>query len=295
MSRLQPSLFEGARMTLPDAIDLTKICSRCKQEKPLSEFKNDRTRKDGRYPQCRSCEREYRDANIEKIKEHKKEFRETNSEKIKASKHQYYLNNSDKLKEKGRAHYVEHREEIIATAREYYKSNFETVRLSKQQYYRANRERALEYLKVWRFANKQRIAFLDRRYRENHREEKRDYERQYYARNPHIEKAKKHRRRALIQAGGSFTSMEFKALCEHYENRCLSCGEVKKLTPDHVIPLSKGGSNTISNIQPLCLDCNIHKGIQSTDYRARWAGTEPTGDIMLPEIISEFVSQPLIV
>lgn len=35
-----------------------KICSRCRQEKPLSEFTKDKSRKDGLYLNCRECERE---------------------------------------------------------------------------------------------------------------------------------------------------------------------------------------------------------------------------------------------
>ena len=58
------------------------------------------------------------------------------------------------------------------------------------------------------------------------------------------------RRARKLKAGGSFTSQEFRAL----GNICLCCGlnEVeliaigRVLSPDHVIPLSKGGSNDIA-------------------------------------------------
>jgi 5-methylcytosine-specific restriction endonuclease McrA len=44
--------------------------------------------------------------------------------------------------------------------------------------------------------------------------------------------------------------------------RCQSCGETNQetqLTIDHIIPLAKGGSNDLSNLQTLCLKCNQSK------------------------------------
>lgn len=81
-------------------------------------------------------------------------------------------------------------------------------------------------------------------------------------------KAANHRRRVRVRdAGPSFTTQQWRALCEQYGHRCLCCGEHKPLTPDHVIPLSLGGSNTIDNIQPLCGPCNSRKFTKTTDYR----------------------------
>jgi hypothetical protein len=63
------------------------------------------------------------------------------------------------------------------------------------------------------------------------------------------------------------TGTELKALYKKYGNRCLCCHKKCKLTPDHVIPFSKGGRNHISNIQPLCRFCNNSKHSKCTDFR----------------------------
>lgn len=75
-------------------------------------------------------------------------------------------------------------------------------------------------------------------------------------------------RRALVRsAEGSFTAAEWLALCEAAFGKCLRCGLEEDLTIDHVIPLSMGGTNHISNIQPLCKFCNCMKGARHIDYR----------------------------
>jgi 5-methylcytosine-specific restriction endonuclease McrA len=71
-------------------------------------------------------------------------------------------------------------------------------------------------------------------------------------------------------AQGSFTRSEFKALCQIFGNVCLRCETKSDLVADHVISLAKGGTNEITNIQPLCKTCNGIKGINSTDYREKW-------------------------
>lgn len=73
----------------------------------------------------------------------------------------------------------------------------------------------------------------------------------------------------LASAEFHFTFEEWLAKCREFDFRCVCCGEKLEfgdITDDHIRPLCKGGTNHISNIQPMCLDCNKEKRTKIIDY-----------------------------
>lgn len=93
------------------------------------------------------------------------------------------------------------------------------------------------------------------------------YKRGYERNKARYQKHKFLRRKREKYNGGHFTQAEWIALCERCGWRCLACGEKKPLTADHIKPVKLGGSNSIDNIQPLCLSCNCSKQDSFKDYR----------------------------
>ncbi|TXT26399.1 MAG: hypothetical protein FD134_559 [Gallionellaceae bacterium] len=75
---------------------------------------------------------------------------------------------------------------------------------------------------------------------------------------------------SLIRAGrmqsarkkGTHTQKQWITLLEEFDYRCVRCGcyPIGGPTKDHIIPISGGGSDSIDNLQPLCLQCNSSGG-----------------------------------
>lgn len=69
---------------------------------------------------------------------------------------------------------------------------------------------------------------------------------------------------------------EYWLICQAFGGRCVACGVGRDdLIMDHVIPLAWGGSNALTNLQPLCPPCNLRKGAKQIDYRGRYGYPYP--------------------
>ncbi len=53
----------------------------------------------------------------------------------------------------------------------------------------------------------------------------------------------------------------------YYQSKCLACGAMENIVPDHVLPVGSGGDSHPGNLQPLCFTCNGLKRGTATDYR----------------------------
>ena len=64
-------------------------------------------------------------------------------------------------------------------------------------------------------------------------------------------------------------------LMRRQDNTCVYCGHRRtapSLDIDHIVPVVRGGSNNISNLQVICRPCNQRKGLQTDEeFRARYA------------------------
>ena len=124
-----------------------------------------------------------------------------------------------------------------------YKANQEQFRKYSHQYYVTNRKQNLESQRRWRAARP-------------------DYQREWSKEHPEARAAIMHNYQHSKRAnGGTFPRAAWEHLKALFGHCCAYCGRLtKKLTQDHVVPISKGGWHFSGNIVPACQSCNSQKG-----------------------------------
>lgn len=166
-----------------------------------------------------------------------------------------------------------HRSEVNEYRRQRYRENPERDKEISNRWRQKNPERYKESYQRWKRNNPERTKITTANWRrlnaDRVRETKRESVRRWRQKNPDGYAAQHNRRRTNeTAAGGGYTTSEWRDLVAHYGGKCLCCGRTDlPLTADHVIPVAKGGSSHISNMQPLCGGCNSKKGTKAIDYR----------------------------
>lgn len=188
---------------------------------------------------------------------------------------QYHIKHRERRLTTMKLHYQQNREHRLQQSHEYYKKTKpERQKYAKeyfQKYYPEHKETLIQTTLKWSEENPERRKELTHRYNKNNKEKINADCREYYKTHKNeAAEAKRRYRARKMNADGNFTEEEWIVLKEFFNFTCLCCSKQEpeiKLTRDHVIPLIRGGSDSIDNIQPLCEDCNRSKYTTVIDFR----------------------------
>ena len=215
----------------------TKICTGCLNEYPATSdyFHKNKPSPDGFHPKCKTCrsklaaERYQRDA--DRILQKAAEWKRNNPDKVAAQAKKWAAENPDRIKAKVKR----------------FKAN--------------NPGKTTEYCRRWRESHREQYRAIDRAYRTKNREQERLKAAKAYDNNTERYRAYSRNRYALKWSVGTHTAEDVTRQYEKQQGCCFWCSEpVNQLYQvDHVIPISRGGSNSPDNLVIACPSCNRHK------------------------------------
>jgi 5-methylcytosine-specific restriction endonuclease McrA len=168
-------------------------------------------------------------------KEANKRWRESHPSTVRAAHRRWRIKYPDKVRARHRRYYKLHRTDCLRACKRRYETHRDQIKAYHQQYNRVHRARLRAYQARWRKTNYETWA-------------------------PQHRAAIRNRRARLKGVGGTHTSSDIARLFKRQDGRCVYCNaRLERYEVDHIIPVSRGGSNWPSNLQLLCMRCNRSK------------------------------------
>lgn len=151
-------------------------------------------------------------------------------------------------------------------------NNPDKYRESCRKWRQANPDKARENERRWQLANADRKRKNERRWRYANLEKARERVRLWNRNNPDKARSGSNNRRARkLKNGGTHTAADIRAQYNSQDGNCWWCGNkiIDVYHVDHIVPLSRGGSNAAGNLVIACPRCNLSKGAKMPH---EWSG-----------------------
>lgn len=110
---------------------IEKVCSKCKKNKPLTEFYKKNTGRDGLCQECKGC-----------CKQRSKEWQ---------------IKNKKKREDYHKQYYIENKGSIQTYKKKYYQENKEKIDKNKKEWAKNNRKKCNKYSKKWKSENPKKV------------------------------------------------------------------------------------------------------------------------------------------
>lgn len=237
-----------------------KTCKKCTVEKPLAKFPKCAKARDGQAGSCYSCAHSASyNADLGKSRkqslERAKSWKENNRDRWRELKKIQGYRRTARKNGLTLEEYLAIREtKLNARTEKQSDLKLRKCRSNKCPLLRANYK--LDYL-----INKDYYLSKSKKYYAENTNKSKLKTSNWKKNNPAKKTAQDFRRRTkFANVVQDLTNAQWKAIKEFYNNECAYCGQIKKLTMDHLIPVDKGGAHTANNIVPACQSCNSAKG-----------------------------------
>ncbi len=201
----------------------TKRCSKCGETKSINEFYKNKSRKDGRSAWCKACDN--------------------------ANNKKYVQNNQERMKEYYRQKYWKDPEKHRTSRKRSNIKNKDAIAERRKKYYQYNKDLILLRDKIYRDKNRDKINNRNQQYYKEHKDD-------------FVFKARERKRLIRETKDGTITKESLGHMYETQFHKCDYCEcdlDIFGKHLDHILPLTRGGMHTLSNVHWVCPKCNLSK------------------------------------